>query len=290
MTSHRRAFLSAFVVGALALAARPLRAADTVKPTADEMAEARRFVAAKFLAPQATMPQKPGLIAGAEGGLFSTDPPFSFTYNGKPSSEFLPTWKVDRKSKKLDRHRTAHTVTYSDPAGGLSVRCEAVKYDDYPTVEWTLYFRNNDAADTPIIENIQSLDVRWERGRDNRFLLHHNVGSPHNGTDYAPLETVLTTGTRKRIAAAGGRSTWTDMSYFNLERSKDEGLIIVVGWPGQWAANFIADGDLGIRLLAGQELTHFKLHPNEEIRTPLSVLQFWKGGDWILRRTSGGAG
>ena len=28
---------------------------------------------------------------------------------------------------------------------------------------------------------------------------------------------------------------------------------------------------------AGQELTHFKLLPGEEVRTPLMVLQFWKG-------------
>ncbi|MBN1345321.1 MAG: alpha-galactosidase, partial [Phycisphaerae bacterium] len=30
-------------------------------------------------------------------------------------------------------------------------------------------------------------------------------------------------------------------------------------------------------ILAGQELTHFKLLPGEEVRTPLIVLQFWKG-------------
>ena len=164
---------------------------------------------------------------------------------------FSATWKVDRKSKKLDEHRTAHTVVYSDPAGGLSVRCEAVEYDDYPTVEWTLHFKNTGAADTPIIENIQSLDVRWQRGGDGEFLLHHNVGSPHDGTDYAPRETVLTAGANKRIAAAGGRSTWTDLSYFNLERSKDEGLIVVVGWPGQWAADFVRDGDAAFDLLRG---------------------------------------
>ena len=220
-------------------------------------------------------------IRSVQDGLFSSDPPFSFTYNGKPSSEFLATWKTTRQVRKIDEQRTAHTVTYSEPAGGLSVRCEAVEYNDYPTVEWTLHFRITGSTDTPIIENIQSLDVRWQRNRDSQYLLHHNVGSPHDGTDYSPLETVLTGGVNKRIAAAGGRSTWTDMSYFNLERSKDDGLIVVVGWPGQWAANFIHDGDCGIRLLAGQELTHFRLHPNEEIRTPLSVLQFWKGGDWI---------
>ena len=220
-------------------------------------------------------------ILDVQDGLFSADPPFSFTYNGKPSSEFLGTWKTDRTSTKLDEHRTSHTVTYSDPAGGLSVRCEAVEYDDFPTVEWTLHFRNTGTADTPIIENIESLDVRWQRGSDSEYLLHHNIGAPADGTDYTPLETALTSNAVKRISAAGGRSTNTDLSYFNLERSKNDGLIVVVGWPGQWAADFVRDADLGLRIRAGQELTHFKLRPNEEIRTPLSVLQFWKGGDWL---------
>ena len=59
MTSHHTSLWSAFVV-ALMLGVLPSRAADSVKPTADEMAEARRFVAAKFLAYQAT-PQTAGL-------------------------------------------------------------------------------------------------------------------------------------------------------------------------------------------------------------------------------------
>jgi alpha-galactosidase len=220
-------------------------------------------------------------ILDVQDGLFSADPPFSFTYGGKPSAEFLGTWRVARESGKLDDHRTARTVTYSEPAGGLSLRCEAIEYDDYPTVEWTLHFKNTGAADTPILENIQSLDVRWQRNREREYLLHHNVGSPADGSDYTPLESVLGGGSTKRLGAAGGRSTGTDMSYFNLERSADDGLIVVVGWPGQWAADFVRDRDLGLRIRAGQELTHLTLHPNEEIRTPLSVLQFWTGGDWI---------
>jgi alpha-galactosidase len=220
-------------------------------------------------------------ILDVQDGLFSADPAFSFAYNGKPSTEFLDTWMTERKVLKLDDQRTAHSVTYSDPLGGLVVRCEAVEYKDFPTVEWTLYFKNTGKTDTHIIENIQSLDIRWDRSNDNEFLLHHNIGSPADGTDYTPLEIVLGLDTTKRIGAKGGRSTGSDMSYFNLERNKREGLIAVVGWPGQWAAAFIRDMDRGIRLRAGQELTHFKLLPDEEIRTPLSVLQFWKGGDWI---------
>lgn len=216
-----------------------------------------------------------------QAGLFSADPPFSFVYNGKPSRDFLATWNVERKTTTIDEHRTAHRVVYSDPAGGLSVRCEAVAYDDFPTVEWTLYFKNNGKTDTSIIENIQSLDIRWQRGVDGEYLLHHNVGSPADNTDYTPLETPLGGGATKRLAGASGRSTGDSLSYFNLEQNKQNGLIVVVGWPGQWAADFIRDLDVGIQIRAGQELTHFKLLPGEEVRTPLSVLQFWKGGDWV---------
>lgn len=220
-------------------------------------------------------------IIDVQDGLFSADPAFSFTYNGTPSSEFLDSWAVDRSARRLDEHRTAYTVEYSDPAGGLSVRCEAVTYNDFPTVEWTLHFKNAGSLDTPIIENVRSLDVRWQRRREHEYLLHHNVGSPADGTDYSPLETLLGGGTTATFAAAGGRSTAATMSYFNLAQSPDEGLIVVVGWPGQWSTGFVRDRDLGIRIAAGQELTHFVLHPGEEVRTPLSVLQFWKGGDWI---------
>ena len=51
-----------------------------------------------------------------------------------------------------------------------------------------------------------------------------------------------------------------------------------------------ATSENGLHIRAGQELTHFKLLPGEEVRTPLMVLQFWKGATGFARRTSGGAG
>ena len=70
------------------------------------------------------------------------------------------------------------------------------------------------------------------------------------------------------------------MSYFNLEVPTGSGVIVAVGWPGQWASSWIRDEAVGLRVRAGQELTHLKLLPGEEIRTPLMVLQFWTQ-DWI---------
>ena len=219
-------------------------------------------------------------ILAEDDALFTADPPFSFTYADKPSAELLPQWDVTRAARKLDEHRTQRTVLYTDPETRLQLRCEAVEYRDFPTVEWTLYFKNAGTADTPILANIEALDVGWQRHDRTPFVLHHNVGSPANGADYSPLETPLAPGATERISAAGGRPTNSDLSYFNLQRG-DSGLIVVVGWPGQWAADFARNLDCGLRIRAGQELTHFKLHPGEEVRTPMVVLQFWQGGDWV---------
>ncbi len=206
-------------------------------------------------------------------------PPFSFVYDGKSSAEWLKRAQIKCDSRKLDAQRIEHVSICTDPATGLQVRCVAIEYGDFPTVEWTLYFKNTGTADTPLLEKIQALDIDLSRSTDGDFLLHHNVGSPANGNDYGPLETPLGRKATKRLGGAGGRPTNTDWSYFNLEWS-GEGLIVAVGWPGQWAAQFTRDDGRGLHLEAGQELTHFKLLPGEEVRSPLIVLQFWKG-NWI---------
>ena len=220
------------------------------------------------------------LPLAAGPALLDVEPPFSFTYGGRPSAELLPAWRLDRSSRRLDRARTERTLTYTDPVTGLVVRCVAVEYRDFPTVEWTLTFRNAGVADTPVIEGIQALDLGLQRGHYGEFVLHHAVGSPCQVNDYQPLASPLAPASTTRISAAGGRPTNSDLSYFSLEAPVRQGLIVVVGWPGQWASEWARDGGLGLRVRAGQELVHLRLRPGEEIRSPLVVLQFWNG-DWI---------
>ncbi len=209
----------------------------------------------------------------------ATRPPFSFRYDGQDSDELLLRWHREERTERLDALRVRHTQTYTDPATGLAVRCERVEYADFPVVEWTLHLRNTGDTDTPIVENLQALDTRLAPGED-QALLHHSVGSPCQPNDYQPLETPLAAGESKRISAAGGRPTNSDLCYFNLQWP-GQGMIIALGWPGQWAATFQHDGPDGVRVVAGQELTHFRLHPGEEARTPLVALLLWEGDDWL---------
>lgn len=206
--------------------------------------------------------------------------PFSFVYGGIPSRSLLPGWKTKRTAEPIDADRMRITTTYLQPEGGMEVRCEAVYYTDFPSVEWTLYFKNNSRQDSFILEDIQPLDIRMERSDRNEFMLHHFVGSPCQPNDYEPLCSRLEANTTKHVSGARGRATSSDMCYFNVESTCADGLIVAIGWPGQWAADFQHDAGKSLAIRAGQERTHFKLLPGEEVRTPLVALQFWHG-DWV---------
>ena len=207
-------------------------------------------------------------------------PPFSFVYGGKPSSAFINGWDVTRTENKVDGERTAHTLVYTDPKTGLEVRWEGVEHPAYKTVEWTLYFTNTGSADTPIISDIQALDVQLQRSTDCEFVLHYNRGDSCDPPSFEPLVQELGPGEVFESAPSGGRPTNGAFPYWNL-RAGSEGVIVVVGWPGQWSARFARDDGRSIHLVAGQELTHFTLHPGEKVRTPLIVLQFSQETGWL---------
>jgi hypothetical protein len=218
------------------------------------------------------------LAIGPMRADYTQEPPFSFVYGGTKSSDLLKNWASERTSRQLDPERTEFTQVYRDPNSGLAVRFVGVEYHDFPTVEWTVFFKNTGAADTPILENIQMLDSRLERNGDGEFLLHHNKGAPASPHDYEPYETPLPKKSEQRLVAHGGRPSNGDFPYLNVAWP-GAGVIIVVGWPGQWAGQLTRDGANGLQVRLGQELTHFKLLPGEELRSPRIVMQFWKG-EW----------
>lgn len=228
--------------------------------------------------------------------------PFSFVYDGKSSKTFLNNWKLVREKSEPIDGKVTRTLTFTEPNGQLQVVCKAIDYVDFPFVEWTLNFKNlSSDADTPIIEQVKPIDaifgrdfferrgfsgwdpecgeaLRWNE--KNEFKLHYSIGSPCRQDDYMPLVKQMDPGVTMDIATSGGRPTNTFLPYFNLE-SFQKGWIIVLGWSGQWAAKFERLGELETHVTAGQELTHFKLHPGEEVRSPIAVVAPWFRESWF---------
>lgn len=207
----------------------------------------------------------------------------SFRYDDQPSSALLGTWTSARSERALDANRTERTRTLTDPRTGLEVRIVFVAYHDFPTVEWTVFLKNTGARDTPILSEIRALDFAWSLPAGAKeFFLRHPTGTvfPAAARDYQPLEQALEKGKAEHFAPQLGRPTGGLMPFFNLDFGDRSGVILGLGWPAAWAVDFARDAAAGVRVRAGQELTHLRLQPGEEIRTPLVVLQTWQG-DWI---------
>jgi len=207
----------------------------------------------------------------------------SFTYNGQPSDKLLSTWGHKDEPKKLDDTRTQYTTTWTDPKTGLEVRLVAVEYSDFPVVEWTVWFKNTGSADTPLLADVQGLDLllsAWKTTGQGQppaeFILRSIRGDDCSASSYEPIQLNLGAGANQTFAPVGGRPTNGSSPWFNLDWG-GQGAIVVLGWPGQWSARFQREGTSALHVRGGQELTSLKLHPGEEIRTPLSVLMFWKG-------------
>jgi alpha-galactosidase len=219
------------------------------------------------------------LPLGEAAQAFSHAPPFSFRYGENVSADFLKSWSLQRRSRQIDQERTEYTLVYRDPSTHLSVRCVGIAYRDFPTIEWTVYFKNEGQARTPILQDIQGLDADFDGEATNAAILHHSEGSSAAPTDYQPLETTLTPKANEHFASRGGRPTDGNLPYFNLA-FPGHGVIFVIGWPGQWSVDVAQDQSNDVHVSGGQESTHFWLAPGEEVRTPLCVVQFWDG-DWI---------
>jgi len=208
--------------------------------------------------------------------------PFSFTYNNQSSADLLGTWQQSYSETQLGGQRTQRTTTYTDPATGLVVRCVSIEYHDFPAVEWTVYFENTGASDTPILKTIRSLNAEFYGGLDSGdFQLHHADGSTALITDFQPRQTPIAAYSSRSFSPYGGRSSDGVLPFFNLERPDGNGVVIGVGWTGQWSASFQRGGDCCVIVKAGMELTNLKLHPGEEIRSTASLLLFWSGGDYL---------
>ncbi|MBN1421365.1 MAG: alpha-galactosidase [Planctomycetes bacterium] len=234
--------------------------AHAVEPTAADRARAHAWAAA-------------ALDADPAGGRI-----FSFTYGGAASQDLLGTWRRTAASRDLGGGRIERSIAWTDPKTGLAVRCIAVASAAFPAIEWTVYLKNGGAADTPIIEDLRAIDLRWRRDATGDFVLHHHRGDICAAESFAPMTSALD-GPAMHFAPVGGRPSNGAWPYFHLELGGG-GILIAIGWPGQWAAEFAREGDDAVRIRAGQERTHFLLHSGEEVRTPLIAILFHEG-DWI---------
>ena len=206
-----------------------------------------------------------------EGRVAGAQLPFSFIYAGADSSAFLKNWKLERGAQES---------SWTDPETGLRVTWRWKRFDGYPAVEWVLVFENRGTKDTPLISEVQALDLRLNHAR---IGLRYHVDGANGGRslpdDMQPFTSrVPSPDTNAREVQLGGNfpSSSRHLPFFSIETPESRGVGVGIGWSGNWLARMRVDGTQ-MQARAGLKETNLVLHPGETIRSPRILLVFWEG-------------
>ena len=214
--------------------------------------------------------------------------PFTFRFGETSSRELLPKWKQTTEVKETDAQRTKVTMKFIDPATQFEARVEAVIYRDFPAAEWVLWFRNGSEKPSPLLEDVNALDLRLPTSAAAEPVLEVNYNRGTNvkgehlpGADeFQPAQVSLRSGDRCRFVPYGGRPSDKVLPFFRLDSiGGKSGLFWGIGWTGEWVATFARDEAGTTSLSAGIRQMRASLQPGEEIRTPSILVMAWRGND-----------
>lgn len=159
------------------------------------------------------------------------------------------------------------------------LRIESLNYPEHAATEWQFRLQAPEAGESPLYEDLKSADFEVSFPANAAVMLHWSNGSHSKPDDFEPKANPLVAGKPFTLESFGGRSSDGVMPYFNLAGGSG-GLIMAIGWTGDWKASFELQDNGRVRITAGLKRTRFRLPRGEEVRLP-SILVMNYTGDWI---------
>jgi len=233
-------------------------------------------------------PDRPGKV-DEDGGIWidswlAGEAPFSFVLDGRSSRQFLPEWPLVREEVERGDACSTQALTWTDPVSGLRVTWRIKTFDGFPAVDWVLTFKNTGSKNTPIVENILALDLRLNHSGppQDAYTLHGAAGGRSKRDDFIPFSRPLLPGHTLAWwadrASFCGEITSSEhvLPFFNVETPDARGLMLGIGWSGNWRAGFHVEGTT-LAACAEMRDAHFTLRPGEEIRSVRTLAMVWQG-------------
>lgn len=200
------------------------------------------------------------------------EPRFSFNYDGIPFPELNCTVRQE-----------GDDTVYTLP-DGLELTCHVQREDDYGIVRWVNSWHNPTDHDSGRITDLYDCDItvpfdpdppRTRRNRQSTWepdmlRLWITEGANVSDTDHRLIPHRLWAGDSHHAHCEAGRSGYGTAPFFDVER-RGHGILLAVGWSGQWQAYFDRTTD-ALRIRSGIMYTSFRLHPGESFRTSSVVL------------------
>lgn len=201
--------------------------------------------------------------------------PFTFTVDGK---KFNPAeWNTEfiKSSNDAKDYRGGNTgyIIFSSDKYKLEVKVEATEFSNNATCQWTVYIKNTGSQNSGVISDFYALDSSFTTGDAE---LYYSMGSDTAASDFSLIKKNLSS-FPKKFSGYDGKPTEKYLPYFNIN-GKEYGMILGIGWTGQWAAE-LSGKDSSTNISVKQENLEAYLLPGEEIRSPLVSLSFYKNSN-----------
>ena len=190
---------------------------------------------------------------------------FSFDYDGVAYEDHIKKW-----DKTVEKEGNSWTVTYKNDA--VTAWSEITLDEDTASVEWTNYFKNEGQSNSPVISNIQAIDSAVSVANPTFTTAE---GSDVTKTDFQPIVVDLATEQTYTMKTKGGRSSQGAWPYFRIDNG-EYGVSGGIGWTGDWQGTYTVQKD-AVAITMGMQNTNIALYPDEQMRTPMIMLQFFAG-------------
>ncbi len=181
---------------------------------------------------------------------------------------------------------------------GLKVTNIAKKHPEYDAYEWVNYFENTGDKNTKLISELWDSDCDVKIGPADKYewvadikdidyltKIYNPRGSDNSAEDFSTdirymfeneYQNAIHLDLKKCFATEDGRSSsGKSAPFFNIH-NKGQGVIISIGWTGQWKCEFLRKED-AINIKTGIKNTEFVLYPGEKFRTSSVAVMTYKG-------------
>ena len=216
----------------------------------------------------------------------STDLPFSFRYGGEHSGTLLRRLQIQAGGKRANSYSEQTEFTWTDPSSGLRVLWATKRFLHFPAVEWVLWFENLGQKDSLVLENICDLELHLKHSQEKEpYLVHGAHGGRYKRDDWWPFSRYLPSAIGGapdyedgRVLDLGGAypSSRRNLPFVNIETPEKRGVIVGVGWTGNWTARLSVEGP-ELTATVGLKEGRFILRPGERVRMARILLLFWEG-------------
>lgn len=207
-------------------------------------------------------------------------PSLSFKYDGVEFSE------LDKKVEILE-NGTRYTLP-----DGVVLTCELKKYPAQRVYWWVNRWENTTGHDSGLITDLWDCDIavpfepdvrpsrrdRQDTWEPKSLRVYEGKGANVSQDDYSPSYTRIWEGDTYTASCDAGRSGLKTSPFLDINRN-EYGVIIAIGWTGQWQAHVDRTAE-GVRIRSGIQFAQqgFKIRSGEKFRTSsAAVMMYYRG-------------